>query len=154
MRRELHGLIVRRASSADLTVWAALLAKLHPGQSAAEFEAELEQLTSLPEPYVGFLAFTDDGNAAGVIDARIRNYAEGSPDLKAAYVEDLWVEPEYRRSGVAAGLLSAVEGWAREQGMRWLGSDTEADRETSHAWHKAVGFEEVERLVVFGKALA
>ena len=129
-----------------------MLARLHPGQSAAEFEREIAAFASLPEPYVCFLAFSAD-EPVGMIDARVRNYAERAPNLRAAYVEDLWVEPEHRRSGVAAALLASVEAWAREQGFDWLGSDALIDNEASHAWHRAAGFEEIERLVVFGKPL-
>jgi aminoglycoside 6'-N-acetyltransferase I len=145
--------IVREATADDHLAWAAMLACLHPEQSAADFEAELAILTKLSEPYVGFLAFSDDGEPIGMIDARARNYAEGAPDLSAAYVEDLWVDPEHRRHGVAARLLEAVEAWALEQGHRWLGSDALIGNEESHAWHRAAGFEEVERIVVFGKTL-
>ena len=88
-----------------------------------------------------------------MIDARVRNYVEGAPDLRAAYIEDLWVEPKYRRSGVAKLLLNAVESWALDEGMVWLGSDTPPDNLESQEWHRAVGFDEVERLVVFGKPL-
>ena len=130
-----------------------MLARLHTDQDAAAFEAELGQLTALPDPYVGFLAFDDDGSPIGMIDARVRNYAEGAPNLSAAYVEDLWVDEAHRRSGVAAALLGAVEAWARAQGLDWLGSDIVAGNELSAAWHRANGFEEVERLVVFGKPL-
>ena len=146
-------MIVRRAGPSDFPIWAAMLAQLHADLSAAEFEAELLTLTSLPHPYVGFLAFTDAGQPVGVIDARVRNYAEGSPDLQAAYVEDLWVDPEHRGKGVASRLLRAVEDWSRGEGMRWLGSDALLDNRDSHAWHGAAGFEEIERLVVFGKPL-
>ena len=146
-------MIVRRAGPADHPAWAVFLAKLHPDQSPADFERELAQFTRLPEPYVGFLAFDDDDRPIGMIDARVRNYAEGAPNLRAAYVEDLWVEPGQRRSGVAARLLEAVEEWACVEGFDWLGSDAELMNEISHAWHKASGFDEVERLVVFGKAL-
>jgi aminoglycoside 6'-N-acetyltransferase I len=146
-------LIVRRAEPADFPIWAAMLARLHRDQSAAEFEREIAAFASLPEPYVCFLAFTGGGAPAGMIDARVRNYAEGAPNLRAAYVEDLWVEPEHRRSGVAAALLAAVEAWAREQDLDWLGSDTEPGNELSRKWHRAMGFEEVEQLIVFGKPL-
>lgn len=127
---------------------------MHPDQSATDFERELAILTALPDPYVGFLSFAPDGEVAGMIDARVRNYVEGAPDLRAAYVEDLWVEEDHRRSGVAKLLLNAVESWAREQGMVWLGSDTPPDNVESQEWHLRVGFEVVERLVVFGKPLA
>jgi aminoglycoside 6'-N-acetyltransferase I len=146
-------LIVRRAALADHPIWAAMLAGLHPDLVCSEWEAELATLMALPDPYVGFLAFTDDGNPIGMIDARVRNYAEGAPDLTAPYVEDLWVDPEHRRSGVAARLLKAVEDWGRSEGFTWLGSDARLDNQQSHDWHRASGFEETERLVVFGKRI-
>ena len=130
-----------------------MLARLHGGQSAEELERELAEFARLPEPYVCFLAFSDDGEAVGMVDARVRNYAEGAPNLRAAYVEDLWVEPRHRRAGVASRLLAAVEDWAREQGLDWLGSDTELDNQLSQKWHLAAGFHVEERLVVFGKPL-
>jgi aminoglycoside 6'-N-acetyltransferase I len=147
-------MIVRTASQTDWPLWAAMLAQLHPEQSAAEFEKELEAWTALPEPYIGFLAFTPMSQVIGMMDARIRNYAEGSPDLRAAYIEDVWIEPAYRGAGVAQRLLFSVESWARDQGLQWLGSDVGLDNIRSHQWHLASGFEEVERIVVFGKRLA
>ena len=146
-------MIVREARPAEHRIWAEMLAKLHPDQSADEFEREIADLVALPEPYICFLAFDDTGVPVGMVDARVRNYAEAAPQLRAGYVEDIWVEPDHRRTGVGQALIAAVETWAREQGLDWLGSDTEADNELSQAWHAAIGFDVVERLVVFGKAL-
>ena len=146
-------MIVRQAEAADHPIWAAMLAKLHPDQTTAEFERELASLTALAEPYVGFLAFADNGDPIGMVDARVRNYAEGAPNLRAGYVEDIWVEADHRRSGVGQALLAAVEEWARGQGLDWLGSDTETENTLSQDWHAAVGFHVEERLVIFGKAL-
>jgi aminoglycoside 6'-N-acetyltransferase I len=143
---------VRRAGDGDYGTWAAMLADLHPGTSAEEFRAEVERLVRLPEPYVAFLA-EDGGKALGLIDARVRNYAEGAPNLRAAYVEDLWVASTHRGQGLATRLLAAVEDWARGEGLDWLGSDTWPDNQASIDWHRRAGFEEVERLVVFGKPL-
>ena len=143
-------MIVRRATDADTPVWARMLSRLHTDQSAAEFEREI---AALPQDFTGFLAFADDGAPVGMIDAWIRNYAEGAPDLRAAYVEDLWVEPAHRRSGVARALLQAVEDWARSQGLNWLGSDAYIENADSRAWHRAAGFREIEEIVVFGKPL-
>ena len=153
MRGKLHRLIIRKAEAAHHPIWAAMLSRLHPDQSAPAFERELAKLTHLPEPYVGFLAFDDDGKPIGMIDARVRNYAEGAPGSRAAYIEDLWVAAEHRGKAVATQLLSHVEQWARDQGLDWLGSDTRPDNEISHAWHRRAGFDEIETLVVFGKPL-
>ena len=108
-------MIVRQATSDDYPVWAAMLARLHADQSAEEFDRELAD--SLHEPYVGFLAFNEDGEPAGMIDATIRSYAEGAPNLRAAYVEDLWVEPGYRRGG----RRTCITGRRRALGARLRG---------------------------------
>lgn len=145
---------VKRAGADDFPIWANMLSRLHTEPSEAEILREIVGLVKLPEPYVAFLAFDADGIPLGLLDARVRNYAEGSPDLHAAYIEDLWVEPHARHLGVASALLAAVEEWARDKGLRWLGSDTSPDNEASQAWHAAAGFHEVYRLVVFGKPLS
>lgn len=130
-----------------------MLAALHPGTSPGAFLAEIRDLVALPEPYVAFLALDDRARAIGMIDARLRNYAEGAPRLHAAYVEDLWVAPHARGRGVARALLAAVESWARGQGADWLGSDAAPDNVASREWLAAAGFVEIEQLVIFGKSL-
>lgn len=149
-----HRWKIRRAGEADFPIWAQMLASLHSETREAEFLAELRELVALDDPYVAFLAFDAEGRAVGMIDARVRNYAEDSPKLRAGYVEDLWVAPLARNKGVARALLAAVEEWALAQGLCWLGSDTTLENFASQRWHVAVGFREVERLVVFGKPLA
>ena len=130
-----------------------MLAHLHDDMIGDEWESVLAKLVDLPEPYVGFLAFSDAGEPMGVIDLRVRNYAEGAPQLVAPYIEDLWVEPDWRRQGVAKLLLEVAEQWARGEGFGWLGSDATLDNHESHDWHSSMGFIETERLVVFGKPL-
>jgi len=36
---------------------------------------------------------------------------------KFAYIVDLYVEPEYRKSGVGKALLESVKGWAKSKGL-------------------------------------
>jgi len=141
------------ARESDFPIWARMLNALHSGTDEAEFLRELHALVALDDPYVGFLAFDAEERAVGMVDARVRNYAEGSPTHRAGYVEDLWVAPHAREKGVARALLAAVEQWALAQGLGWLGSDTTLENLSSHRWHAAVGFEQVGRLAVFGKRL-
>ena len=119
--------------------------RLWPDCEAAELESD--------PPLVAFVAEAE-GRLVGFAEASIRNYAEGAPAGPAAYLEGIWVESEWRRRGVARSLLAAVETWARREGLAHLGSDALIDNEASHRWHSASGFAEVERLVLFGKALA
>jgi aminoglycoside 6'-N-acetyltransferase I len=57
----------------------------------------------------------------------------------------------YRRAGIAGCLVAAVERWARQRGCREFASDALIANEASHAVHRALGFEETERVVFFRK---
>jgi aminoglycoside 6'-N-acetyltransferase I len=50
-------------------------------------------------------------------------------------------------------LVAAAEEWARSKGCVEMASDAESDNELSHTAHGRLGYEEVERLVHFRKAL-
>lgn len=95
---------------------------------------------------------TRDERRVGSVEAFIRNYAEDC-DGPAPYIEEVWVAEDVRRAGVGKALIAAVEDWARGRGFTEMGSDTWHDHIDSQNWHKAIGFDEVERLVVFRKAL-
>jgi len=142
-------MIVRPASEADVPAWAAMRARLWPDEDPVELALEL---ASAAAPPVALIA-EEDGRPIGFAEASVRSVAEGAPAGPAAYLEGIWVEPEHRRRGVATALLAAVEQWGRTQGLGHLGSDALLDNEASHRWHAAMGFGEVERLVVFGKPL-
>ena len=93
-----------------------------------------------------------EGHLIGFAETAVRNYAEGA-EGPAAYLEGIWVDPPYRRQGVARALLEAAERWARAAGFADFGSDALLDNQLSHHWHAAVGFREVERLIVYHKRL-
>lgn len=142
-------MIVRPASEADFPAWAAMRHRLWPDEDPVALEREL----AAADPALLGLVAEADGRLIGFAEASVRNHAEGAPPGPAAYLEGIWVEPECRRRGAGRALLAAVEGWARRRGLDWLGSDALLDNGLSHRWHRAAGFGEVERLVVFGKPI-
>jgi aminoglycoside 6'-N-acetyltransferase I len=148
------GMEIRPVASSDLPAWIAMRRRLFTDESEAEIEEEARTMARWDPPCVAFVAEADGGALIGFVEVGIRSYAEGGPSAPSAYIEGIWVEPEHRRAGVARALLAAAEQWGRDQGVAWLGSDAMLDNALSHAWHRAAGFEEIERLVVFGKPLA
>lgn len=147
-------MIIRAASGLDHQIWARLLAQRHaPHGSQQEFLLEIREWLELSEPMHCWLALDDDGEPVGFIDARVRSFAEGAPHGDTPYIEDIWVDPRHRRDGIARLLVEAVEQWAMKEGYDWLGSDAALSNGEAHAVHHALGFDEVERLVVFGKKL-
>jgi ribosomal protein S18 acetylase RimI-like enzyme len=59
---------------------------------------------------------------------------------KTPFLTSLWVEPDFRRCGVAWLLLCHVTSVLRRQGHDVLFSSTTPDNRAGKAWHKATGF--------------
>ena len=82
-----------------------------------------------------------------------RDYVEGTSTSPVGYLEGVFIEEPYRKSGYARELLSACENWAKQQGCTEFASDCELDNHDSLAWHLKAGFEEVNRTIWFAKKL-
>ena len=146
-------MIVRPVTETDFPAWIAMRARLYTDADAAELEQEACTMADWDPPCAAFVAEAEGGVLLGFVEVGIRSYAEGGPSAPSAYIEGIWVEPDHRRRGVARVLLAAAEQWGRRRGVAWLGSDALLDNHLSRAWHRAAGFAEIERLVVFGKPL-
>lgn len=99
------------------------------------------------------IASDETGRAVGFAELSLRSVVEGCAPGAVGFLEGWFVDAGFRRHGVGAMLVGAAEEWARGQGCVEFGSDTEVDNHVSIAAHKALGFEETERLVCFRKAL-
>ncbi|MEQ8993378.1 MAG: GNAT family N-acetyltransferase [Pseudomonadales bacterium] len=70
-----------------------------------------------------------------------------------AFLEGIFVAPDARRRSIARALVAAVGHWARRRGMVELASDADIANTVSHTTHRALGFQETERVVFFRKPL-
>ena len=144
---------IRPLVRADIAAWIELRAALWPDQTRAELESEGTAAIGAESPLAVFVA--DDGEQlAGFIEISLRSYAEGCDGSPVPYVEGWYVRDDARRRGIGGALLRAVEAWCRDRGYEELGSDALADNRLSRVAHAALGFGEVETLVVFRKRLA
>jgi len=125
-------------------------ALLWPDENPEELAAELDKFRADPTQ-VAFVAERDDGRLCGFAEASVRRYANSNDESPCAFLEGWWVDEDVRRAGVGRALVAAVEDWARAQGFTELGSDALLDNTPSHAAHRALGFEERERVVYFRK---
>ena len=107
-----------------------------------------------PERYAQFVACAESSSAVGFIEAAARHdYVNGTSSSPVAFLEGIYVVPEARRNGVARALVSAVERWALGVGCREFASDASIENHLSHTVHRALGFQETERVVFFRKPL-
>lgn len=110
-------------------------------------------LANSPDGCITFLSI-DNGRIRGFAEAALRyDHVNGCATSPVAFLEGIFVCREQRGRGVGRALLQAVQSWARARGCTELASDAHLDNVASHAFHAALGFDEVERVVFFHKAL-
>ena len=108
---------------------------------------------ALDPDVVTLMAFDSEQQPVGFAEVGTRAYAEGCESSPVAFLEGWYVIPEARWTGAGRALVAAAEDWARLRGFQELGSDTELRNEAAINAHKALGFEETERIVCFLKRL-
>jgi len=129
-------------------------AALWPEASRTELEHEAASLLVKKPAGVAFL-LRADATAIGFAEATVRvDNVNGCSTSPVAFLEGIYVRPDWRRRGAARLLCRAVEAWASQQGCRELASDTEIQNQTSQNMHEALGFAESERVVCYVKRVA
>ena len=147
-------MLVRSIQLSDSAEWERMRQQLWPspaGEHAAEIELFFKGDSRDPAEVI--IAIGESGQAVGFAELSIGPYAEGCYSGRVAYLEGWFVEGSHRGKGVGGALVRAAEEWARAQGCTELASDTEIDNAVSAAAHERLGFEEVNRVICFRKAL-
>ena len=141
-----------RAGPEEVNALAKLAVLLWPEHQAEALEHEFALL--MAENKAAFFLARAGELTVGFAQCALRHdYVEGTSTSPVGYLEGIYVREEHRREGVAAGLLSACETWARQQGCREFASDCELDNAQSLRFHLAAGFEEANRIICFTKKL-
>lgn len=144
--------LIRQCANNDQPDWLALRIALWPHCSRDEHLAEMAEMLRQPKKFIQFLACTESGDAIGLLEMSIRSdYVNGTEDGPVAFLEGLFVVPELREKGIARRLIRAAEIWAATHGYSELASDALLENEAAQAVHRALGFEETERVVYFRK---
>jgi len=95
-----------------------------------------------------------DGVPIGFAECRLRHdYVEGTETSPVGYLEGVYVKDTARRQGAARELISACMNWARDKGCSEFASDCELTNTDSQAFHQAVGFGEVNRIVAYARKI-
>ena len=143
---------INRAGLEEVSSLAKLAVLLWPEHQAEALEQEIALL--IAENKAAFFLAREGELPIGFAQCALRHdYVEGTSTSPVGYLEGLYVLEEHRRGGVAAGLLSACENWARQQGCREFASDCELHNEQSLRFHLGTGFEEANRIICFTKKL-
>lgn len=147
---------IERASEFHRAAWTRMRQTLWPDEDSCLLAIQAHQWLADPEAgQHAWLAIGDDDVPVGFAEAALRrDYVNGCDTSPVAFLEGLYVVPEHRRHGIARALVAEVEAWARTRGVSEFASDALLDNTANHAFHRAIGFEETDRVVYFRRALA
>jgi len=96
-----------------------------------------------------FLYFEENEPIAFLSLSLRSDYVEGTNSCPVGYIEGLYVKPEFRRKGIAEKLIDHAKEWSETYGCTELASDCVLENTAGQAFHKAIGFNEVNRIVCF-----
>jgi aminoglycoside 6'-N-acetyltransferase I len=146
--------MIKRCTSVEQSGWLTLRQALWPDGTLEEHLSEMASFCANPERYAQFVAYSESNAAVGFVEAAIRtDYVNGTKSTPVAFLEGIYVVPEARRQGVARALVTAIERWAIDMNCHEFASDALLENHVSHAVHRALGFEETERVVFFRRSL-
>ena len=146
--------VIRDCMSADDAAWLALRREMYAHHDAAELHAEMVAMCREPARHAQFVAENADGQALGVAEVSLRHdYVVGTNTSPVVFLETLYVVPAARRHGLARALVEQARAWGRARGCTEFASDALLDNAAGHAMHRALGFEETERIVCFRQSL-
>jgi aminoglycoside 6'-N-acetyltransferase I len=152
---------IRPVTEADSPEWARMRTALwpdareneHAEEIAAFFATETFRWSDSFLSWMVFVAERPDQGLCGCAEASIRPHVDGCSTRPVGYLEGWHVDPDMRRRGIGRKLVEMAESWATAQGCKEMASDARLGNTVSHAAHKALGYDEEERLVHFRKAL-
>jgi aminoglycoside 6'-N-acetyltransferase I len=147
--------MIEQCASIEQSGWLPLRQALWSHCDAKQHISEMARAISEPTRFVAFIAYEKPNEPVGFVEASVRSdYVNGTESSPVAFLEGIYVVPNSRRKNVARSLIAAVEGWAVDIGCKEFASDASLDNSISHTMHRALGFQETERVVFFRKSLA
>jgi GNAT superfamily N-acetyltransferase len=126
---------IRRATAADATAMAELLAQLGYPANAGDLPGRLRAVEA--EGGAIILAIDDAGAPIGL--AQFAKHATIHAEAPVAYITALVTSASVRGRGVGRALVNAAEDWAREQGCVKLSVTSAEHRADAHAFYPKCG---------------
>jgi len=141
---------IARAAPADLDSIDPLRRALWPDSPIEELKVRAQDMVADPPAYLVLVAHAEEGVPIGFAEVAVRrDYVNGCDSSPVAFLEGIYVDSAHRQQGVGRALVDEALRWARERGLAEFASDALIENHTSHAFHRAVGFAETERVVYF-----
>lgn len=143
--------MIKKVSESSLPKVAEMASRLYRAD-VDEIKQEFKQLINSEDSVL--IAYFWRGKPVAFADFEIRkDYVEGCKTNFVGYLEGIFVEPDYRGRGIGKALVEYGCSWAKQKGCTEFASDCELENTQSLAFHKAIGFSVVNKIICFKKEL-
>jgi aminoglycoside 6'-N-acetyltransferase I len=143
---------IREIRESDRLDWVRLRDSLWPGSLSDHDDETRAHFENRPDAPIILVAETE-GRIVGFLELDFRKYAPGCRSSPVAFIEGWHVEAGFQGRGVGRALVEAAEARVRAMGHWEIASDSEIENADGIAAHRALGYEEVERIVCFRRTL-
>jgi len=144
--------MVRKATNIESRVLAEMAIQIWDSNIIDELEAEI--IETLNDEQSAFFIKYVNNVPVGFARCGLRtDYVEGTESSPVGYLEGIFVREDYRNNGYAKEMLFTCEMWAKNMGCTEFASDCELDNIGSLNFHKAMGFDEANRIICFKKRI-
>ena len=144
---------IQKLEAHDIDAFIALTYKLWQNPPSEDHENMIKAAIG-SENHMILVAKDAQGNLQGFSMVSIRtDYVEGAKTSPAGYLEGIYVNPDFRGSGISRHFIETSEVWLKKNNCTQLGSDTWLSDHSSRSFHKHMGFWEEDELVHFLKDL-
>jgi len=109
---------------------------------------EMNLITNRSDWYCYFIV-NYQNQILGFVELSSRNVVDGCLTSPVAYIEGLYLEKDYRGSGVGTNVVKSIKNWCKEHGFSELGTDTELSNIEAQNFFRSTGFQETYRIVEF-----
>ena len=145
---------IKIATKEDKAEWLRLRLALWADVSEMLHNTEIDAMLFNPDRFRTYLAYTSPHECSGFLEASIHEIIdEGCVIKHVGYLEGWYVKPVYRRKGIGTKLIQTAEQWFLEQGLSEVVVDTDLDNAVSQKAYKALGYQEIDRFVLYKKVL-
>jgi aminoglycoside 6'-N-acetyltransferase I len=143
---------VRQIVERDRSDWVRLRDGLWPG-TLTDHEQETLAFFETPVEWPAVFVAEAGQRVIGFLELDLRKYAPGCSTSPVPSIEGWYVDAASRGRRIGRALVNAAEAHAREAGYHEIASDAELTNAPSIAAHRALGFDEIERVVCIRRSL-
>lgn len=132
----------------DFPEWKAMREVLYHSTASEFLDKEMEAILNHGSWFC-FCIKNDNSETIGLVELSARNIVDGCLSSPVAYLEGLYLKPDYQGRGLGRSVMKLIFSWCSDKGYTELATDTNYENFRARAFYKALGFEELENIVGF-----